>query len=134
MSNFSDFKDEQSPGENMVVVDPTDPSRKASVSNSDLSVNDGIDIVATPIHTSVGTSAVRIDNPILSNRKSVTIEVQKDVYIGYSNTITVASGWAYFLRKGQLISLILGPSTQLWAISGNTGGTSDVIVNQGAKS
>lgn len=133
MADFNNFNDNNTDGKNVNITDVNDPSQKAGVTNSELDVNDVIDNVSTPIHTSVGTSAVRIDNPSLSNRKEVDIQANKNLFVGFDNTV---SSTTYFLslKKGQVVGLALGASVELWAISDSAGGTSDVVVTQGAKS
>ncbi len=90
--------------------------------------------VSTPIHTAVGTSAVRIDNTVLANRTELVITVKKDVFIGFANTITTSAGYFMPLYKGQTIALAFGPDILLWAISATASlGSDDVVVTQGAK-
>lgn len=117
------------------VVGNTDGTRIGNYSDRlKTSVNDISNLVSTPIHTSVGVTAIRIDSPALSNRKEVDIVAQKDLYLGFTNAVTTSSGWFMKLYKGQVIGLALGPSVQLWAISSTSGGTSDVVLSQGAES
>ena len=133
MADFNDYKDNEVEGANVNITDPTDPTKKAGVTNTELNIIDVSNAISTPIHSSVGTSAVRIDNPALANRKEVDIQVNKDIYLGFDNTVS-STTYYLFLRKGQIVGLSLGPSVQLWAISSTVGATSDVIVTQGAKS
>lgn len=134
MSQFDNFDDSNTEGQNVNITDHADPSKKAGVTNTDVNVSDISDVVSAPIHTLVGTSAVRIDSPVLANRKELDITVSKDVFIGYTNAVTTTSGWAFRLRKGQAIGLAIGPNVQLWAISDTAGvATTDVVVAQGAR-
>jgi hypothetical protein len=129
---FDAFNDQNKDGTNVNITDPTDPTKKANVNNGELSVSDVVNTVATPIHTSVGTTAVRIDNPTLANRKEVIVETpNKTIYIGFDNTVT-SSTYAHRMRKGEVIDFIYGPSVELWAISDSAGGISDAVVTQGA--
>lgn len=117
------------------VVGNTDGTRIGNYSDRlKTAVDDISNVVSTPIHTSVGVTAIRIDNPVLSNRKEVDIVAQKDVYIGFTNAVTTSSGWFMKLYKGQVIGFALGPSVQLWAISSTSGGVSDIVLTQGAES
>lgn len=133
MADFDNYNDNNTDGVNVNITDPSDPTKKAGVTNGELDTSDICNSVSTPIHTSVGTTAARIDNPTLSNRKEVDIQANKDLWIGFSNAVTSANYYLY-IRKGQIVALALGPDVELWAISGSTGGTSDAVVTQGAKS
>lgn len=132
--SFNEYKDGNVEGINVNVTDSDTPANKAKVSSrGEVSSENLIDDVASPIHTSVGTSAVRIDDPTLTNRKKVDIQANKNVFIGFSNTITTSAGYYLALKKGQIVSLEIGPSIQLWAIANSTGTTGDVVLTQGRR-
>ena len=130
---FNNFDDGDTEGTNVNVVDSENPQRKTKVTaRGELVVTDSVNEVSAPIHTMVGLTSVRIDNPQLADRKSVTIQVDKNVYIGFANTITISSGYYLLLRKGQIVQLELSDQVELWAISVSAGSsTQDVVVTQG---
>ena len=130
---FNKFDDGDTEGTNVNIVDPEIPSRKIKVTERrELPVTDSVTEISAPIHNAVGNTATRIDSPQLAGRKSVTIQVDKNIYVGFNNSITTSAGYYLFLRKGQIVELSLSDNIELWAISTSaSSSTEDVVLTQG---
>lgn len=76
--------------------------------------------LSAPTAVSVGTSAVQIDQGT-ANRRYVLVmnNGTATIYVGKDNTVTTSNGIP--VSAGSSLSLNLGPSLQLWGISGTAG-------------
>jgi len=121
MVDFNTFNDTDSP-ENSNIADHTDPTRKASVSiNNDVGTQDGLSDGGVHGNLNLVTADVAYEAKVggsrLSNRKSLTITALDDMFWGYTNTVTTASGTP--LKKNQQIVFSIDPDStfQVWLVS-----------------
>jgi len=124
MVDFNTFNDTDSP-ENSNIADHTDPTRKASVSiNNDVGTQDGLSqggVAGNLILVTGGTAyEAKVGGSRLSNRKSLTITALDNMYWGYDNTVTVATGTP--LKKNQQIVFSIDPDStfQVWLVDSSS--------------
>jgi hypothetical protein len=108
MSDFNEFNDVDSKGDNVTIVDAADPSKKVKVTNNQLSSQDIIStsliqgvlsVTSSPIEIKVGASR-------LTNRKGIWITANATMYWGADNTVTTTTGQP--IAKDQTIFLGVG--------------------------
>lgn len=76
--------------------------------------------LSAPTAVTVGTGPVRIDQGTANRRYVLVVNNgSATVYVGKDNTVTTANGIP--VAAGASLSLNLGPSLQLWGISGTAG-------------
>lgn len=122
MSNFGVFTDVDSP-DNTILSDFKDPTKQASVStNGDLGVADGLSsggVFGVLTLTTGGTAyEAKVGASRAALRKSLTITALDDMYWGYANTVTTATGTPLF--KNQQIVFSIDPNDanfQIWLVA-----------------
>jgi hypothetical protein len=131
MVDFNTFNDTDSP-ENTNIADASDPTKKASVSsNGDVGVTDGLSgggVHGALTLTTGGTAyEAKVGGSRLALRKTLIITALDDMYWGFDNTVTTASGTPLF--KNQQVIFSIDPNDanfQVWVVAAASSKTARV--------
>lgn len=110
------------------ITDGTDSAKVTT--NSDLSVSDGLRNGgvhgALTLTTGGTTYEAKVGGSRLANRKSMTITADDDMFWGYSNTVTTATGTP--LKKNQQIVFSIDPDStfQVWLVASSNNKTARI--------
>jgi hypothetical protein len=107
MSDFNNFDDADSKGENTVIVDATDPSKKVKVVNSQILTSDIINTSVVNGVISVSTSQIeaKVGASRLVDRKGLWITpTNRDIYWGNTG-VTTTNGTVIFKNQTYFLSI-----------------------------
>lgn len=105
---------------NATVSAPADIAQVNGASSSYSSLISPNTTMSAPTAVTVGTAAVQIDQGTSDRRYVLCVNNgSATVYVGKDKTVTTSNGIP--VSAGSSLSLNLGPSLQLWGISGTAG-------------
>ncbi len=121
---MADLSDLQAAGSTKIVGSDSSGTETNAVkvsSNQDLSVSDGLKnggVHGTLTLTTANTAyEAKVGGSRLSNRKSLVITAQDNMFWGYNNTVTISSGMP--LLKNQVVIFDIDPDStfQVWLVA-----------------